>query len=166
MKRRPATIILLGILVAAMACALAACGGGSSSSSSSAESKSAAEATEFAFFSVVVPEGYTANIEQHTVSANPGGSFYVSVQNTTADELLEIELKDEDYKEGDPITAGNFTWKVATSEKWEQTYYITDWEDGSIEVSVKRLDDQEIIKAFLGSLTPYEDAYKKWQDEK
>lgn len=164
MKKRLLSTLLISTLLAFTLCALAACGGGNSASSASS-SAPAAKATEFSFFSVVVPDGYTANEKQHYVSANPGGSMSVSVHNVSADELLETELRDSDFKEGDTLTAGKFTWKAATSEKWKQTYYIIDWENGAIEVNVKGVDDPAIVEAFLASLTPYEDAYAKWQAE-
>jgi hypothetical protein len=165
MKKRLLPALLISALLTFTLCALAACGGSGSSGSSASSSAPAAKATEFSFFSVVVPDGYTANEKQHYVSANPGGSMAVSVHNVSADELLETELKDSDFKEGDTLTAGSFTWKAATSDKWNQTYYITDWENGCIEVNVKNVDDPEIVKAFLASLTPFEGAYEKWQAE-
>ena len=118
MKKRLLPALLISALLTFTLCALAACGGSGSSGSSASSSAPAAKATEFSFFSVVVPDGYTANEKQHYVSANPGGSMAVSVHNVSADELLETELKDSDFKEGDTLTAGSFTWKAATSDKW------------------------------------------------
>lgn len=153
--------------MAVMLGVLAACGGssgGSASASGSAASSSAAQATEFAFFSVVIPEGYEQpQPDKYYVSSKDGGAISVSVHNTTADELLAVELKDEDFARGDDVQAGDFTWKVAHSDKWNQTYYIADWESGSVEVNVKGVADDSVVKGFLGTLKPAEDAYHKWQ---
>lgn len=167
MKKRAFAMVLIGALMAVSLGILAACGGsagGSASASSSAASSSAAQATEFAFFSVVIPEGYEQpQPDKYYVSSKDGGALSVSVHNTTADELLAVELKDEDFARGDDVQAGDFTWKVAHSDKWNQTYYIADWENGSVEVSVKGVSDDSVVKGFLSTLKPAEDAYHKWQ---
>ena len=164
MKKRILAIALAGALMAVMLGALAACGGASSgSAAASGSGEGAAQATEFSFFSVVVPEGYEADAGKHLVSKEGGGSFAVSVYNAPAEELLATELKDADFAQGDDLKAGDFTWKVAHSDKWDQTYYIADWEDGCVEVNVKGVADDDVVKGFLGTLKPAEDAYAKWQ---
>ena len=42
-------------------------------------------------------------------------------------------------------------------------YYIADWENGSVEVNVKGVADDEVVKGFLSTLKPAQDAYTKWQ---
>lgn len=149
--------VLAGLICSVvLACGLAACGGGGSG----------AAATEFDFYSLVIPDGIAQSETAKNVFEQTDGigSFYIGVYNSTADELLAIELADEDFVQGDSITANGFTYKCAVSERWGKAYYITDWEDGSIEVSVRDIDDPAVIQSFLDGLTPAEDAYHKWQE--
>lgn len=167
MKRNFVVVLAIAAVTVLMAGALVACGGSSGASGSAASGSAAepaAELTEFDFYSVAIPEGFEASDAKNVFKATEGnGSFYVAVLNSSADELLEIELNDSDFKQGDDFVAGDKTYKVATSDKWGITYYIIDWEDGSFEVKASNVDDEAAIESFLGSLQPAEDAYAKWQ---
>ena len=165
--------IIVGLICGAlMLCGLAACGGsGDNGGSSSAAVASdtgagaAVQAVEYDFYSLAMPEGFEESATAMNVfdQTDGNGSIYIAVTNRPANELLEIELEDEDFTEGDTITANGFTYVSSVSDRWGKGYYITDWEDGSIEVTVRDIDDPNVIKASLEGLTPAEDAYHKWQ---
>ena len=158
--KRLTLLAAIGMMAVLMAGVLASCGGSSASTSAS----SAAAQKEYDFYSVCIPVGFEESSSKNVFKQIDGnGSFYVSVHNTSADELQKTELQDKDFNRADDVTAGDTTYKVAKSDKWAMTYYITDWEDGSIEVTVKNTDDEDAIKAFLASLKPAANAYHKWQ---
>ena len=127
------------------------------------------EVIEYEFYSVATPEGWHKSEDSsHAFTTEDlQKSLSVHVYPDTASEMLEYELSDPDYVALDDYTAGGKTYLVAYSERWEDAYYIMDWEDGCFEVHATYLtdsaEDQAALQTFLGTLQPAEDAYAKWQ---
>ena len=141
--------------------------------SAEAEADSATEATpevvEYEFYSVATPEGWhKSETESHLFTTEDlQKSLSVHVFDSPASELLETEASDEDTEVGDDYVAGGKTYRVAYSERWQDAYYIIDWEDGCVEVHATFLpqdeSDEAALQTFLGTLQPAENAYEKWQ---
>lgn len=159
MKKHFVTILACGAIMALMLGVLAACGGSSGSSSASSASASSAssagETVQGKGYTAVLPAGFKTEKDNYYTNGE-NGSFYVVIGTKSAQELLETETADGDYKQGTDVVAGDLTFMVAESEKWpDKTYYIAEWNgDDCIEVTVSRIDDPEVIKAFLSSIKP------------
>ncbi len=156
---------------AVLAFALASCGNSSSAPKDSSAEPSAAPAQaqaanviEKAFFKVALPANFTESDKEYVFNEENGGSVYVSVINNTAEGLVEIESADEDFNVTGTVEAGGMPYTVVKSDKWNKAYWIADYEDGCVEIIVNRIDDDDIVKAFLDGLTFEPDAYKKWQE--
>ena len=158
-------------IAAVLAFALAGCGNNSAASDNTSEAPSAAPAetpaanvVEKAFFKVALPANFAESDNEYVFNEENGGSVYVSVINNSAEGLVEIESADSDFDVTGTVEAGGMPYTVVKSDKWNKAYWIADYEDGCIEIIVNRIDDDDIVKAFLDGLTFEPDAYTKWQE--
>ena len=152
--------------LALLACFLTACSNDKSSNSAiTAPSTTEKKTVESDFFSVTLPAGINETDTPYVFADNQHNiSLFVSVYDVPASEQLSIELLNSDFSKGESVKANGTNYKVAESKETQQAYYITDWENGCIEVGVNgKIEDKELIKEFLEGLTFETDAYAKWQ---
>ena len=113
---------------------------------------------------MALPANFAESDGEYDFNEENGGSVYVSVINNSAEALVEIESADDDFDVIGTVEAGGMQYTVVKSEKWNKAYWIADYEDGCVEIIVNRIDDDDIVKAFLDGLTFEPDAYTKWQE--
>ena len=135
----------------------------STASSATASSGASSSAAKPAFFSIDLPEGWTQDADPYVYHNNAGGTIYVAVNNMSADNLINSETFETDYAETDSVEVGGIVYRVVSSDKSTTAFWIAEWEDGCLEVTVENVGDAESVKSFLSGLHIDSGAYAKWQ---
>ena len=167
--RKVLIAVVFACIMALSVSMLAACSNSQSKSNSvvsqTTTTKEPKEPIHKDFFSITLPNGINETTTPYVFANNQNTiSFFVNVYNTSADEILGMELVDSNFSKGDNISAGGLSYKTAVSKETQQAYYVAKWEDGCVEVGVNgNIEDTELIKEFLNGLTFDENAYAKWQ---
>lgn len=115
------------------------------------------------FFEVALPSGFTTTDKDYVFKDDRGGSIYVSVHNRPASELVSIEASDTDFEVKNDIESGGLVYHVVKSDKWDKAFWIADWEDGCVEITVNGIDNDLDVKSFLDGVKYKKNAYSTWQ---
>lgn len=120
---------------------------------------------EGSFYTAELPEGFAASEKDDTFEygEEEGGTITVYVHSSTADDVKEARLLDEQFSETGTFTSSGLTYAIVSDADGDEICFITPYEDGCVEF-LSRGIEQSVAEAFIKNFSFVDDAFNTWQE--